>query len=538
MIVLDGGMAAHPKGQMSSGYILAYDKKIIPSFKAMTDEIHGFGTKVMGQLSHCGSTVLCKPPQIMYAPTQKPEVGSRYNCKEMEIDEIKDVVKYFGLSAETMREAGADGVELKIAHDGLLRSFAAPFSNERTDEYGGSYKNRMRLLKEVIEEIRRKVGQDYIVGARLSLDEFTPWGYDFDYGIQMAKSLEEWGLDYIDTDAATQGNIHMQQPNMFLPLGYAVYMSAKLKKEIDIPVIAFGRINDPVMAEQILAEGNADFIGMARQLACDPETPKKTMEGRLDDIRHCIGCNDGCVFQVLREFPLHCVQNPGAGREAKYGMGTLAPAKQKKKIMVIGGGVAGLKFAEVAAARGHDVSLYEKSDKLAGQINIAEKIPYRIEISEVTRYLRMQLEKYKVPVHLNTEVDAALVKKENPDVVIVATGSIPFVPDLPGKADSSVRVMDVREAITHPELIGNNVVVVDKNGHWQGAGLGLFVEALGAQVTYVTPHYHIGVDMEPGTLNLIHKILFENGRVNLITHHDVARLEGSSVILLQEFNLR
>lgn len=536
LIILES-LAGHPKGQMSPGYVLAYDKKTIPSFSEMSKRIHDCGAKVFGQLTHAGHTMLSKPPQIMYAPTQMPEPSSRYNTKEMEIEDIKEVIHYFALSAETQREAGIDGVELKIAHDGLLRSFASPFFNQRDDEYGGNYDKRMNLFYEMMVEIRKKVGKDYPVGVRLCLDEFTPWGYSLDYGVQLAKTMQNIGMDYIDTDSGTFSSFYMEIPPMVIPLGFAIYMSAEIKRNVDIPVIAFGRINDPIQAETILAEGSADFIGMCRQLICDPLTPEKTQEGRLDDIRHCIACNDGCIFQVMGEKPLRCIQNPAAGREREFGIGTMKPATSKKKIMVIGGGVAGMKSAEILSARGHEVILYEKGEVLGGQVNLAEKLPYRIEIADVTRYLKLQLDKYNVKINLKKEVGIETVQKEEPDIVIVATGSNPYHPEIAGSADTEIRILDVRRALRHPEEIGKNVVVVDRNGHWQAAGICEYALMLGARVTCVTPNWYLGIDLEPSNNYLLHKRLFEKD-IAMFVNHDLSRIEKNNIVVSHTFNFK
>lgn len=534
-LVIIESLAAHPKGQMAPGYILAYEKKSVPYMRQLTDMVHDNGAKVFGQLTHQGHTTLMKPPQLLFAPTQMPEPSSRYNTKEMEIEDIKDVIDYFALSAAMQRESGFDGIELKIAHDGLLRSFASPFFNQRNDEYGGSYENRLRMLLELIQAVRKAVGDDYPIGIRLCLDEFTPWGYSLDYGVELAKTFEKAGVDYINSDAGTFSSFYMEIPPMVIPLGFSTYMSAELKKTIKIPVIAFGRVNDPIQAETILAEGCADFIGMCRQLVCDPETPNKAYEGRLDDIRHCIACNDGCIYQVMQEKPLHCIQNPGAGREKELGIGTMKPVPDKKNIMIIGGGVAGMKAAEIAAVRGHKVKLYEKSDKLGGQLILAEKLPYRIEVAEVTRYLRLQLERLKVNIEFNKEVNIADVDAENPDIVIVATGSIPHIPNIDGSEGSMINVINVRQVLTNPELIGKRVVVLDKNGHWQGGGICEYVLGLGAETYAVTPEWYVGIDLEPGNNYMLHKRLFENG-INIFVNHELHSLDKKDVVIENTFN--
>lgn len=534
-LIITESQSAHPKGQMTPGFILAYDKKTVPHLKKLTGMVHDSGAKIFGQLTHQGHTTLMQPPQLLFAPTQMPEPYSRYNTKEMEIEDIKEVIDYFALAASRQRESGFDGIELKVGHDGLLRSFVSPFFNQRDDEYGGTYEKRFQILREMIGAIRREVGEDYPIGVRLCLDEFTPWGYSLDYGLRLAKTLEQEGITYINTDSGTFSSFYMEIPPMVIPLGFAVYMSAELKKVVDIPVIAFGRLNDPVQAETILAEGNADFIGMCRQLVCDPETPNKAYEGRLDDIRHCIACNDGCIYQVMRENPLHCIQNPGAGREKEFGLGTIKAASNKKKIMIIGGGIAGMKAAEIAAIRGHKVKLFEKTDQLGGQILLAEKLPYRVEVAEVSRYLKLQLERFKADIVLNKEVKIKDIDIENPDIVIVATGSYPYIPPIKGADDTMINIMDVRHALMNPETIGKRVVVLDKDGHWQGGGICEYALSLGSEVYAVTPSWQIGIDLQPSNSHMLHMRLYENG-VKIIATHEIHSVDKRAVVIENIFN--
>ena len=536
-LVIIESQSAHPEGFMTPGFIAAYEKKSVKHLKLLTGMIHENGARVFGQLTHQGHTSLMVPPQLLSAPTQMPEPFCHFNTKELDLGEIQDIIEHFALSAKYQKESGFDGIEIKIGHDGLLRSFVSPFFNRRKDKYGGSYKKRVRMPLEVIQAVRNAVGNDYPVGVRLCLDEFTPWGYTLDYGVKLAKTFEDAGIDFLTTDCGTFSSFYMEIPPMVVPLGFAIYMGAELKKVLRIPIIAFGRINDPVQAETILAEGNADFIGMCRQLACDPETPVKAFEGRLDDIRHCIACNDGCMFQVKQEKPLHCVQNPATGREKEMGIDTIKPAVHKKRVTVVGGGIAGMKAAEICAARGHSVRLYEKCDRLGGQLLLAEKLPYRIEVSEVSRYLIFQLEKHKVDVVMNKKVNEADIVSEDSDVIIIATGSKPFIPAIEGSRDSNVEIIDAREALRDRDFCGKRVVVMEKIGHWQGAGICEYVLNMGASTYAVTPNWQIGIDLELGNNFLLHKRLYENG-ARIIVNHDLDSVEKNDVIISNTFNYK
>lgn len=517
-----------PDSQMSFRYVLGFEPRNRDNFKRLAEECHEYGCKVITQLNQGGHTTLLNPPQLLIAPTQMNEPYCHFNVKEIERDEMETIKQYYINSAAWQRELGWDAVELKIAHDGLLRPFVSPYFNQRTDEYGGSFENRMRYPLEIIAGIRKAVGPDYPIGIRLCVDEFSWYGYSLEYGLKVAKALEEGGVDYISTDAGTFSSWYMQIPPSPLPLGWAVYQSAALKKTVDIPIVAFGRINDPVQAETILTEGSADLVGMCRQLLCDPETPNKTMEGRLDDIRHCIGCNEACVG--VDGIYVECIQNPGVGREKLLGIGTLEQTQAPREIMVVGAGVAGMKYAEIAARRGHRVTVYEKSDKAGGQLLLAEKIPYRNELEEVYRYLKIQLGELRVEIRCNTEVDEAMIEAANPDVLVIATGSSPLPPKLEGMETTPVRVMTVTEAMRHGELIGDNVLVYDDIGNWQGGGVADYCRALGAKVTVVTPSASVGVDIESGQSYLLNKRLYEGG-VDVISVHALKGFQGDQVVI-------
>ena len=522
-----------PDSQMSFRYVLGYEQRNRDNFKRLAEEAHQYDCKVITQLNHGGHTTLLTPPQLLVAPTQMNEPYCHFNTQELEPDDMKRIKEYYINSAAWQKELGWDAVELKIAHDGLLRTFVSPYFNRRTDEYGGSFENRMRYPLEIIAGIREAVGEDYPIGIRLCVDEFTWYGYSLEYGMQVAKALEAGGVDYISTDAGTFSSWYMQIPPSPLPLGWAVYESAELKKNIDIPVFAFGRINDPVQAETILAENNADFIGMCRQLLCDPETPNKTMEGRLDDIRHCIGCNEACVG--VDGIYVECIQNPGVGREKHFGIGTLEEAKEKKQVMVVGAGVAGLKTAELAARRGHRVEVYEKSAKIGGQILLAEKVPYRNEMEEIYRYLRIQLQQLGVPVHCNVEVDEEMIGKLDPQVLVIATGSVPLAPEYEGLQESSLTVMTAKEAMENVNRIGNRVLLFDDIGSWQGGGVADYCMALGARVTVLCSAASVGVDIESGQAYLLTKRLYENG-ADIIANHTIRKFDGDKVVIENTYN--
>jgi tRNA-dihydrouridine synthase len=415
---------------------------------------------------------------------------------ELTLSEIAEVVADFRLSALHLRKSGFDGTELKVGHDGILRAFLSPHYNKRTDAYGGSLENNARILVEVLRAVREVSTPQMILGIRLCMDEFEEDGYGLAYALKVAKYLDGLGLiDYVSVDAGTTWLSYiMQRPTMSIPLGFAEYMAAELKREVKVPIIAFGRINDPVQAEQILLNGSADLIGMARQLICDPELPNKALAGDVDAIRKCIACEDGCGGQGNQFMPIRCIQNPAVGKEKDLGVGTLRAARRKKRIVIVGAGVAGMKAAEIAAKRGHSVILIEKEKVLGGQINLLRKVPFRNEFSEVTRYLEFQLKGLpNVTVRTNEEATEQTILKESPDVVIIATGSTRYVP----LEHAGARVYSSWDILRDAPDLGRNVVIYDMLAKDEGIGVAEYIAEYyeGTRIRFFTPAHFPAADV-------------------------------------------
>jgi 2,4-dienoyl-CoA reductase-like NADH-dependent reductase (Old Yellow Enzyme family)/thioredoxin reductase len=527
-LIIMGSHAVSADGKMSANYEDASEEKIIPEYEKLVEGVHKYGTKIFGQLTHGGHTTIYQPPQLLYAPSQMSEPSCYHNTKEMEIEDIKKVVRDFAKSAKNMVAGGLEGIEIKASsHDGLLRSFIEPYFNKREDEYGGNFENRMRLPLEVVHAIREVIPKEMPLGIRMAMDTYTSWGYGTEEAKKIVEAFADTGeVTYFACDAGSFSSFYMEIPPMAIPLGFAEYLSAEIKNVTDLPVIAFGRINDPVQAERILADGNADFIGMARELICDPEFANKAQEGRDDDIRHCIACQDRCLYQVMQDLPIRCIQNPGVGREAEYGIGTLREAEKKRKVAVIGGGPAGLKAAEIAARRGHEVSIYEEKGEFGGQVNLAAKIPLRDEVKDVTRYIAMQVEQLGVEIHLNERMTVEKVKGLDTDVVIMATGSSPVEPDIGGCEQENV--VNVWDVLLDREPIGDHVMIFDVTRRWPGLGTAEYLVNMGKRVDLVTPTMSVGEQLEPGNVALVLQRIMGRG-VRLMPNTSLKRVEGKKV---------
>ncbi|MFC1929370.1 FAD-dependent oxidoreductase [Chloroflexota bacterium] len=478
-LIILGEQIVHPTSGDTGGLRdvpYAYKQDIVPRYKELSEAVHAYGTKIFSQVSHVGVQASGDHQddfQQVWVPSNIPGFLSFANAKEMEIEDIEDVIKGFAQAARNAKEGGLDGVEVHGAHGYLPHEFLSPVSNRRRDKYGGDLKGRMTFLLEVVGSIREAVGEDYVLGVRMNADDFMPGGITLDDAKDVAKTLEATNqVDYISVSAGTlwtarSGGViistYLYPPGFLVP--YAGAIKEVLKKT---PVLCAGAINSPELAEKILAEGQADMVGMTRALIADPELPRKTKEGKVDDIRGCIRCLQGCLLRAASSVPMGCVHNPAVGREKRLGIGTLEPALAPKRVMVIGGGPSGMKAAEIAARRGHKVVLYEKEEFLGGQVKLASSIPLRQEFGEVARYLETQLKKLGVEIKVSQEASEDMVQAEQPDVVVMATGCQPvrtlFLTDKLSEVTISGadqdNVISIWDVLRRKRSVGRKVVMV------------------------------------------------------------------------------
>jgi 2,4-dienoyl-CoA reductase-like NADH-dependent reductase (Old Yellow Enzyme family) len=551
-LIIFESQAVHPTGRVSRHTVNAYDEANVPAYRRIVEAVHRHGAAFFSQLVHSGPDSLAARPGLMWGPTQMPEPSGIFPVKAMEAADIAEFVEYSAVSAVNMERAGFDGVEVKIGHDGLLHAFASPFLNRRTDRYGGDFEGRMRLSVEVLEAIRARTRPDLVLGVRLCLNEFTDWGYDTEYGLRMAEHLEATGLvDYFNADAGTSSSYWMQIPPTVFDEGSFRHLNRALKERVAVPVVAFGRIKHPEVAERILAAGEADLIGMARQLVADPATPRKVVEGREDDIRYCIAGNDSCIFQVAHEQQIRCDHNPAAGRERRFGERLLRPAERPRSVVVVGGGPAGLKAAETLARRGHEVTLFERETRLGGQVLLAEKQPHHGEIFDVVDYLERALRRLKVDVHLGAEITGEDLDDIEADAVVVATGSRPALSrvaanpavaaqeataglDLLGSpaiaAIDDARFATVDDVLAGRRRSGGRVLVIDGTGLWEGAGTAEYLANGGAQVVVITTGPAVGAALETANRHLFSQRAAAAG-IHLLPHTAFAGGTGGTAVL-------
>ncbi len=504
------------------GGIAVYDDRFIPDLKRIADVFHEYDVPCALQLWHPGRyEISLDPNRTPVAPSPiPPPIFTKKVPKELTKEEILKIEEEFADAAVRAKKAGFDAVELIGSAGYLIAQFFSPATNKRTDEYGGSLENRARFAVEIIQLIKEKCGEKYPVLIRIAGDEFIEGGNTVKEMKQIAKILEDAGVAAINVMA---GWHESRRPlvTMLVPRGGFAYLAAEIKQAVSVPVIASHRITDPLTAEKILREGKADMVAMFRPLLADPELPKKAMEGRFNEIRLCVACNQGCMDRVMQGQPITCLVNPTVGREAEF---RELRAEKKKKVVIVGGGPAGCKAAELLAIKGHDVVLFERTNALGGQLNVAARSPLAYEFAEVGKYFMNVLPKLGVDVRYNQEVTAKDVLAENPDVVIVAVGASPLVPDIPG-VENAVTAFDV---LLERVKVGDKVVVIG------GGGVGCDTAAKlaneGKKVTIVEMLPKIGQDIGISTRWTVLMYLREKG-VEMLTNTKAVEIKPNAVVV-------
>ncbi|UCD71869.1 MAG: mycofactocin system FadH/OYE family oxidoreductase 2 [Syntrophobacterales bacterium] len=529
-LIILGELSLHPTDRPYEQMIEAYEEKAISGFQELTSAIHRYPTKIFAQLNHSGFQCDgCISRYAVLGPSALSDIEFGETAKMMEPEDIREVVDNFAKAARYVKESGFDGIEVSLGHRSLLRQFLSPLSNYRQDEYGGNLENRMRFTQEVIDSVRKAAGKDFPIGIRLCADEMFYGAITLEDAREMARRFEAMGeIDFINVSVGTYYNLQLVRGSMHFPLGFILHLSQGIKEVVKIPVFANNRINTPQLAEEILSSGKADMVGLVRAMICDPYFPKKAKEGKFEDIFLCVADNQGCIGRVNQSKTIGCIQNPSVGYEREGEKEFTRTALKQKEVMIIGGGPAGMEAARVAAMRGHRVTLFEKEGELGGQINIAKKGEGRGEIGRIVTNLITHLKRLKVKIEMGVEVTEELVRTINPEVVIVATGSIPRGNPLPGRYSRS-QVFNVWQVLKGEAEIGERVLLIDGDGHHKATSTAELLADHGRKVDIITDALFVGMELGPiGDLYSSRQRLLQKG-VTFTADTRVEEINGTAV---------
>jgi len=519
--------------------IPVYSDEVLPFYEELSSRMHAHGTQVFQQLWHGGTTLQRHPDQRPIGPSAIPNVHVGITPSVMTKGMIDDTVAAFAAAARRVEAGGLDGIELHAAHGYLIGSFLSPATNIREDEYGGSVENRARFCREILAAIRSEVSAGFPLGIRISGDEFIEGGIDHVEAEAIARDLEP-DIDFLDVSMGTYWRFHKFLSTLDDPLGYELDNNEKITKVVDVPTIVTGRIMTLDHAEHIVGSGMADMVSIVRAMIADPDLVAKSRDGREDEIRPCIGTSMGCVAQLMTKGRIQCVVNVAAGEETAVPFETPGPADVLKKVMVVGGGPAGLEAARTAAMRGHTVDLYEMTGELGGQVRMAASVPPRTDLGAITRWLADEVERLGVRVHLRTPVDPDLILESGADEVIVATGSTPREPGFQLSAPSvSIPGADLPHVSTSWEVlgfggratIGSKAIVVDDTGSFETVSVVDKLLAQDVEVTIIGRYEQLGggVLYPPATVEASRERLFAAG-VTFVPAMAIRRITETQVV--------
>ncbi len=522
MIIMEA-CAVAPEGVVSSHQAVIYDDRFIDGLSKIARAMKEEGTVPAIQIHHGGrqtSVKVIKSKPVSPSPLPCPTI--RGEVEPLTIDGIQQLVQKFGDAANRAVQAGFELIEIHGAHGYLVNQFLSRFSNIREDEYGGDVPGRTRFAREIVEAVRKRVGPDFPISFKISAEEYVDNGLTTGQSIEILKILIPAGIDVVQVSAGNDVTPEWICQPMFMKKACLLESAVKMKKALDIPVMTVGRINDPVTANEIIKQDRADLVCIGRGLLADPEMPNKAREGRSDEIRTCIACNT-CMQSIFKRGRIECLVNPMLGRENEM---AFIPTENPKKIMVIGGGPGGLNVAWVAAKRGHSVHVYEKRSELGGQLVPGSTPGHKTELRSLIRFQKKQAELFGVQCHLNHEASVEDIQTIQPDVVVLATGSLPALPSVEG-IDSDI-VLTYEDVLVGGPLPFKKVVVI--GGGATGLELALHLAEYGCKTTVVEMLPKIGRGLEAMTKKIILKRLKKHN-TTIFTDTKLLKIEGNGVIV-------
>ena len=522
MVIMEA-CAVSPEGVVSSHQAVIHDDRFIDGLSKIARAMKEEGAVPAIQIHHGGRQTSVKViNRKPLAPSPLPCPTIRGEVEPLTIDGIQQLVQKFGDAADRACQAGFELVEIHGAHGYLVNQFLSQFSNIREDQYGGDVAGRTRFAKEIVEAVRKRVGPEFPISFKISAEEYVENGLTTEQSVEILKILVPAGIDVVQVSAGNDVTPEWICQPMFMEKACLVDSASQVKKALDIPVMAVGRINDPLIANEIIEQDKADLVCIGRGLLADPEMPNKAREGRSDEIRTCIACNT-CMQSIFKRGRIECLVNPMLGREKEM---AFIPTDTPKKVMVIGGGPGGLNVAWVAAKRGHSVHVYEKRSELGGQL-VPGSIPgHKSELRSLIRYQKKQAELFGVQCHLNHEVSAEDIQTIQPDVVVLATGSLPALPSVEG-IDNDI-VLTYEDVLIGGAPSFKNVVVI--GGGPTGLELALHLAEYGCATTVVEMLPKIGSGLEAMTKKILLNRLKKH-HVTILTDTRLLKIDDKGVMV-------
>lgn len=524
----------------------------IETASELTQKIHAQGARIFVQLT-AGVGRVAAPPRRTPAPDFAPVAPSpipyywdpTITCRELTVEEIQKLIIKCGEAAAAAVAAGFDGIDFHGLHEGyLVDQFSIAMFNRRQDKYGGDLKARLTLPIEILREFKKRAGQDFPVQLRFSVksyvkdwrqgglpgEEFKEAARDIEEGLEVALIMEESGYDAFDADAGTYDAWYWAHPPNYFEHGCYLHLTERLKKAVKVPVVVAGRMELPEMAEKAIAEGKADMVVLGRGLLADPYWPNKVREGKTQNIRPCLGCHQGCLGRMIaREGPISCAVNPACGNERDY---AIRPAKEARRVMVIGGGIAGMESARVAAIRGHSVTLYEKNGRLGGHVLSASVPSFKRDEVRLLGWYQTELAELKVKINLGKKASSEVIQREKPDAVIFATGSKPVIPDVPGiNKDKVTTAIDLLLGKKKAEKV---VIVV--GGGLIGCETALWLAQQGKKVTIVEALDRLmqaSIPVPRPNMVMLRDLL-KFHQVNVLTNTSLSEVTDEGVVVVEK----
>lgn len=474
-LIIVEAVAISPEGKGFTHWLSLHDDSFIPPLTRLTQIAHSQGAKVFIQLAHAGrQTSSSFTGTQLVAPSPIPCASFGEVPRALTIEEIKGLERKFAAAARRAYRAGFDGVEIHGGHGYIIHQFLSPRTNHRTDPYGGELFYRIKFLREIFEDIKEEVPADFIVGCRLNGEDYVEGGLHPEEAKKISKELTILGVSYLHISCGVAESFHMIIPPMDVEPGFLIPIAEVIKKTVSVPVIAVGRIIDPLQADALIEQEKADLVSMGRALWADPHLPRKALEERWDEICPCIGCNQGC----RRKLDRCCLMNPKTGREQEF---TILPVDRPKRVLIVGGGPAGMECALTAGRRGHQVILMEKSPQLGGNFRLAALPPKREDIKKGLQFFEREMQRLGIQVELGKEATLEDIEKYDPDEVVLATGANPFVPVIPGVEQE--HVIFAEDVLLQKKPIGNRVLII--GGGLVGCEVADFLSQRGKVVTLV-----------------------------------------------------